>query len=366
MGPRSGRRWTAVAAGTAVLVGVPLAVRAWPVPDSDITAAALLGRVQAAQQHPYSGYVESRGTLQLPTADRFTDVGRLFGERTRMRVWWRSADAWRVDELTTTGETDLVHNDQGTTRWRYEQADATLSPDPKIRLPRAADLVPPAVAHLLIADADAGEVTRLPTRRVAGIDAPGLRVHPAAPQTSIDHVDVWADPVSGVVLRVDVVGKGERSVAFSTEFEDFSAATPAASRTAFVTPPGADFRFEPVLDIADAANQYAPVRPPDRVAGLTRSSDSVGAVGIYGTGVARLLAVPMRDREGQPLREQLLRTPGVRTTGTGTEAAIGPLGVLLTGRPGEGGWLVTGTVTAATLELAARDLLAGSTFVGDR
>ena len=125
-----------------------------------------------------------------------------------MRVWWRSADAWRVDKLLATGEQDLVHNAQGTTRWRYEQDDVTLSRDPDIRLPRTADLVPPEVADLLLDDVDESEVRRLPAARVAGVDALGLRLVPAAPQTSIDHVDVWADPDTGVVLRVEVFGKG--------------------------------------------------------------------------------------------------------------------------------------------------------------
>ena len=44
-----------------------------------MSAAALLARIEAARDHPYSGYVETRGTLQLPVADRFTDVGDLFG-----------------------------------------------------------------------------------------------------------------------------------------------------------------------------------------------------------------------------------------------------------------------------------------------
>ena len=35
---------------------------------------------RTTSDHPYSGYVETPGTLQLPVADRFTDVGDLFGE----------------------------------------------------------------------------------------------------------------------------------------------------------------------------------------------------------------------------------------------------------------------------------------------
>jgi hypothetical protein len=352
--------------GTAVLVGVPLAVRAWPAQDSGISATALLARVEAGQDHPYSGYVDSLGTLQLPAADRFTDVGQLFGERTRMRVWWRSADEWRVDKLLTTGEQDLVHNAQGTTRWRYEQGDAVLSRDPAIRLPRTADLVPPVVARLMLDDVEGSEVRRLPARRVAGIDAPGLRLVPAAPQSSIGHVDLWADPASGVVLRVEVVAKGADRPAFTTAFEEFDPATPPPTRTAFEPPPGADFRFDEVLDIADAANQYAPILAPKTVAGLAKSGRTDGAVGVYGSGVTRLLAVPLRGQEAGPLREQLLTTLGVRTVDRGTLVNVGPLGVLLTGRDDEGGWLIAGTVTAETLERAAGDLFADTVFVSTR
>ena len=165
---RPAHRWAAVVLGTAVLVAVPAGLRAWPAEDRDVSAADLLTLVERGADHPYSGLVESQGTLQLPVADRFTDVGELFGGTTRMRVWWRSADAWRVDKLLTAGEDDLVHDEHGTTRWRYEQADARHGPDPPIRLPRSADLVPPAVAHLLLDDVDAEQ-------RPAAAGRPGRR-----------------------------------------------------------------------------------------------------------------------------------------------------------------------------------------------
>jgi hypothetical protein len=359
-------RWAAVVVATALLVAIPVGFRFWPAQDSDVSAADLLAQVEAADGHPYSGLVETQGTLQLPVADRFTDVGQLFGERTRMRVWWRGDDAWRVDRLLATGETDLVHNAQGTTRWRYEEDDATLSRDPDIRLPRTADLVPPAVAHLLLDDVDPADVRRLPAERVAGIDAPGLRLRPASPQSSIDHLDVWADPASGVPLRVEVVAKGADKPAFTTAFEEFSRATPPAERAVFLPPPGAEFRFDSVLDIADAVNQYAPIISPDEVAGLAKSPQAVGAVGIYGSGVTRLLAIPLRGEEAKPLRGQLRITPGVRTVDQGTLVTIGPLGVLLTGKCEEGGWLVAGTVTSRTLRQAADDLISDAVFLEDR
>jgi hypothetical protein len=359
------QRWAAVAAGTLLLVAGPIAVRAWPAQDQDVSAADLLATIEDNLDHPYSGYVETRGTLQLPVADRFTDVGDLFGSTARMRVWWRSEEAWRVDRLLTTGESDLIHNVQGTMRWRYEQNDADLSDDPAIRLPRTADLVPPAVADLLLEGVGPSEVRRLPAARVAGIDALGLRMSPAAPQSSIDHVDVWADPDSGVVLRVVVVGRGSDTAAFTSGFAEFSPATPPAERTMFAPPEGADFEFDDVLDIADAANQYAPVLPPETVAGLAKSPQADRAVGIYGSGATRLLAIPLRDREADPLREQLRITPGVRSVPQGTLVTIGPLGVLMSGDDGQNGWLVAGTVTPETLTVAVENLYRGTVIVGD-
>jgi hypothetical protein len=345
---RPAHRWAAVAASTTLLVAGPIAVRAWPADDQDVSAADLLATVEDNLARPYSGYVETQGTLLLPVADRFTDLGDLFGSTTRLRVWWRSADAWRVDKLLPTGEVDLVHNAQGTTRWRYEQNDADLSNDPDIRLPRTAD-----------------EVERIPARRVAGIDALGLRVRPDAPQTSIGRVDVWVDPGSGVVLRVEVVAKGVHQTAFTTEFVDFSPATPPAERTEFVVPPGADFDVDEILDIADAANQYAIVRPPASLAGLAKAPEADRAVGVYGSGPTRVIAIPLRDREADPLREQLGLTPGVRDVPEGTLVTIGPLGVLMTGEEHAGGWLIAGTVTADTLAAAAEDLFHGTVIVGD-
>ncbi len=353
-------RWSLVTAGISALLAAPLAVRALPVDDPGLGAADLLARVQAARDHPYSGYVESRGTLQLPVADRFTDVGSLFGGETRMRVWWRSADAWRVDKLLATGETDLVHDARGTTQWRYQHADAKRSADPDIRLPRTADLLPPAVATLLLEDVDPGDVERLPARRVAGIDAAGLRLAPAASQSSIDHVDLWADPASGVPLRVDVVAKGAARAAFTSELREFSAATPSRGSVSFSPPPGSDVSFDDVLDIADAANQYAPFLPPRTVAGLPKAPEADRAVGIYGAGITRLITIPLRGREAGPLRDQLGLTPGARVVDGGTVVGLGPLGVMLTGGEGDGGWLVAGTVTSDTLEQAARDLATGT------
>lgn len=352
------RRWCIVAIGVALVIGTPLGLRAVPPQDSDISATALLTRIQSSQDHAFSGYVETLGTLQLPIADRFTDVGSLFGERTRMRVWWRSGVDWRVDKVLATGETDLFHDASGTTSWEYEQSDVTRSRDPDIRLPRTADLLPPELGRRLLEDVDESELSRLPARGVAGKDALGLRLSPGAQQSSIDHVDVWADPDTGIPLRLTVYADDDTKAAFTSEFMQFSSGTPDTGATVFTPPPGADISFEDVLDVADAANQYAPFKPPPALAGLSQSpSAQLRAVGVYGKGVTQLIAIPLWDRAAIPLREQLERTPGVRLIDEGDILSVGPLGVLLTRFRGyDGGWLIAGTVTEETLIEAAQQL----------
>src|SRR6476661_5516964 len=92
-------RWCVVAVGTLLLVATPVALRALPAADSDVSAARLLEQVRASQDSGWSGYAETAGTLQLPDADRFSDVGALLSEPTRLRAWWRDTDHWRVDQL---------------------------------------------------------------------------------------------------------------------------------------------------------------------------------------------------------------------------------------------------------------------------
>ena len=211
------RRWCVVALGTVVVVVTPFVLRALPTTDSYLSAARLLDNVRASQDLGWSGLVETDGALQLPDADRFSDVGALLGEQTRLRVWWRDADHWRVDQLLAAGETDLVNKGARTVEWDYEHAEATISRDPDIRLPRSADLVPPELAQRFLRGVEDGDVTRLPVRRVAGASAPGLRIVPSSELSSIEHLDLWSDPDSGVPLRVEVYAGANRP-AFTSGF----------------------------------------------------------------------------------------------------------------------------------------------------
>ena len=169
---------------------------------------------------------------------------------------------------------------------------------------------------------------------MAGRDALGLRLAPAAPQSSIDHVDIWVDPETSIPLRVEVYAVGDPTASFTSEFMTFSDERPDADVTDFHAPPGADVSYDDVIDVADASNRYAPIAPPRRLAGLAQSSNpDLRAVGVYGRGVTQLIAIPLWDRAAEPLREQLEKTPGVKLIDEGDILQVGPLSVLLTRVP---------------------------------
>jgi hypothetical protein len=347
-----------VALGVVLLVSYPFGIARvlMPVRATHVSAAALLAKTETSGRVPYSGYVQTQGTLALPLSDQFTDLADLFGQRTTMRVWWRSDTAWRVDQIDPTGETDLIHDSGGTTSWDFESNRATRTPPALIRLPQTSDLLPPTLAHTLLSGARADEVTRLDPARIAGIAAPGFRLTPQDGRTSITRVDVWVDPRTGLPLKVAAYGADLGKPAITSAFASVSVTEPSASQTTLRLAPGARSRFEDVVDLAAAANQYAPVSAPETLEGLTRS-EVTGAVGVYGRGVSQMIAIPLQDRVAVPLRAQLELTPGTAISDIGDALRVDPVNILITpDGPTGRSWLLVGTVTPTTLTAAAVEL----------
>ena len=359
------RRWCAVGLAAILLVAAPVALRSLPAEEASASPATLVDQARAGLDRPWSGVIETEGTLQLPDADEFSGLAALLGERTRLRAWWRDGDHWRVDRLLATGETDLVREGGTTVEWSYERARATVSRDPDIRLPRTGDLLPPVLGERLLRGVADEDTTTLASRRIAGRSAAGLRVRPPSPLSSINRVDMWTDLGSGVPLLVEVYADGSATPDFTSRFTEFSPAEPDAGTVSFSPTRDTEVEFDDVLDIADAANQYAPLRPPRSAAGLARSGASDGAVGVYGEGATQLIAIPLRDREAGAVRDQMALTPGVKQDETRTVVTLGPLGLLLTGPEGDGGYLLAGTLTRDALEQAAEDVLDGVRYIGE-
>ncbi|MEX5719710.1 transcriptional regulator [Geodermatophilus maliterrae] len=351
------RRWAVVVALLAVLLSLPVVVGALPADDAGTTAPDLRDAVLASAGVGFSGYAVSAGGLTLPVSDQLPAVADLLSDRTTMRVWWRGPDEHRVDVVTAAGETGVHVDPAGTWTWEYESATARRSDPAPLALPAPPDLVPATLGRRLLSEAADAELARIGARRVAGRDALGLRLVPAAPAASVARVDVWADAGTGLPLAVEVVADGASVPALDTRFLDLDLATPAAGVVAFDPPPGARVRPGEDTDglLQEADRRLAEVALPDALAGLARRplAGAPAAVGVYGSGVTLLAVAPVPGRFAAGLRQALAAAPDAVRDERGTRVAAGPLGLMLVEPPGRGAYVLTGTVTLDALADAA-------------
>jgi len=350
-------RWLVVVVAAVAFIATPLLVASPGTTPSKTSATELASRIQQSANVGWSGFVETDGTLQVPDNESFATLAQLLGENTQLRVWWRNPADWRIDRIRSTGETDMFRQGGGTVRWVFESETATYSPVSTIRLPDASDLLPPTFARSLLQGVRGDELRSLPGRNIAGIAAAGLRLTPDEKSTTIAHVDIWADPVSGLALEVELYGLGEQHPVLTTMLRELNLEAPSAATTRFTLAGGVRVVYEESVDVAAAANAFAPYDLPASLAGLgSRDGEDPGAVGIYGRGPTTLIALPLRGRVARPLRQQLQDRGNAQLTNVGTFVPVGPVGLLMTPYRGRGdAFLLAGTVTAETLQRAAAE-----------
>ena len=363
-------RWVVSAAVVALFVALPFAVRYAPVPVPEADAGAggaqtapdLLARMQTSWAKPYAGYVESTGSLALPSTDQLFDVSTLLSSRTQVRVWWRSASDWRSDVISAAGETSTRTAAAVVATWDYEDNRVVTTPPEvagSVRLPTATDTLPPQLAARMLGGATGAEVTTIPARRVAGRPAVGVRFQPADPLTSIGHVDTWADEASGIPVLVEVFARTGEIAAMSSTFLDFTDATPTDADLAFTPPPGARVRAGQRYDLVRDVVRSTRSRPPATLLGFDRATPAAGleTIGEYGRGVTQIAVSALPGRLADPLREQLVLAASATRIPQGVVVTVGPVGLLLTDA-GAGGqaWLVAGTLTQDGLTQAAAAL----------
>lgn len=282
-------RWGVLVALVAALVALPFVVAALPVGPPEADAASVLARMKQSADRPYEGYVETTGTLGLPVSDGLDNVSSLLGGRTQQRVWWRSGTDWRADTITPTGEEGSHTTATARAVWDYEDNRAVITETDltgAIRLPRAADTLPPLLAARLLSEASPALVSTLPSTRVAGRAADGLRLRPDDGLSSIDRVEVWADRESGIPVRVDVYGRGAEKAALSATFLDFDDGAPSASTTFFTPPPRARVRSGQRFDLVRQIGRFPDRGLPPTLLGYPRaaSPDGLEGIGRYGRG----------------------------------------------------------------------------------
>jgi hypothetical protein len=353
------RRWAAVAAGVALLCALPVVASALPASVPRLTAGQLRGRILASARVPYAGYAESDATFGLPALPGLGDVTSLLDGVTRMRVWQASPRRWRVDVLSDAGERDTYQLGSRSYIWDSGQELLTeVAGQPPLRLPRAADLVPPALALRLLDEA--GQHARfsvIAPLRVAGRSAAGLQMTPADPASTIGRVDIWAEPGSGLPLLVEIFGRGSAAPALETQFFQVS---PWRADAGVLTPrrgPGTGFTVTSARSLAGELNSLGLEDLPRRLAGRPRVPlpPAFGGVGVYGGGLSAFVVLGIRGSRDL-VGEALAAGGAVLSLPDGVAALIGaPLVNAVVVRPAGSSlsYLIAGTVSAPVLERAA-------------
>jgi hypothetical protein len=205
-------------------------------------------------------------------------------------------------------------------------------------------------------------VRSLPSRRVAGRTAAGLRLRPEDPDTTVGRVDVWADPESGLPLRVEVAPRtGSDLPLLVTELQDVDLRAPDDDALLPPRPPGSSRIRAAANDLGSALRVLDAAAPPARLAGRARvalDGDELPGVGVYGPGLAGFVLVPVsRGIAGQVL-DGAGAAGGSRIDvprGRAVSVATPLLSLAVRGGRG-GGVLLVGTVGPDVLERAVVEL----------
>jgi hypothetical protein len=358
------RRWATVAGVVVLLCSVPVVISAWPARSASVDPATLRDRIAASADRAFQGYAQSSGLLPLPPLPNLEQVSDLLSTPTDMRVWYAARDRWRVDVIDGSTERDLYQTPDAQYVWDFGDTQLTrIVGDQPVRLPRAADATPPELVRRVLDIAAGDRLEALAGRRVAGIEAAGLRIVPATADTTVDHIDVWADPASGLPVQAEVTARGGQRPVFRTRFLELDLTAPDA---ATVTPPaerdGIGFTVTEAPDILGAINRRGPVSLPARLAGTPRrDAGGVSAAGVYGTGLAQFVVAGLPGRFGGEAYDR------VATFGRDVPVPVGQAAVLGTGLlsvlvvQADRTYLVAGLVQPAVLERVAADLAEAAT-----
>jgi hypothetical protein len=360
----SGWRWVALLTGVAVLCCLPVLASALPASVPKLTAAQLENRILGSQRMSFSGYAESNATFGLPPLPAFSTVTPLLDGVTRMRVWQASPDRWRVDTLSDAGENDAYQAGSNAFVWDSGEQLLTGIYGPQVlRLPRAADLVPSALAIRIINEAGPGaKLSLLPPRRLAGESAAGLEITPASRQSTVARADVWASPGTGLPLLVEVFNRGSAQPALETQFLQAGPWTPDTSVLSPQRGPGTGFTTTTPSEFAGVLQNLDDEVLPASLAGFARQPSPVPQIGVYGSGLTAFAVLTFRrGTGGQLLGDALDAGAAPLTYGDGTGAvASAPLVNLVLVHPyrSPDTFLLVGLVSRAALERAGAVLAA--------
>jgi hypothetical protein len=361
-GPGALRRWGAVATGVSLLVTLPYAVDRLPVDEVRTDPAGIIAKVRESGAVAHTGYAESAARVSLPDVRQVERVIQLLGGTTQLRVWWLSATAWRVDAVSAIGEYDIYRTGQDSTTWdSFERRATVQTGQSAVRLAQPSDLLPSELGRRLAAAARPEELSPLRARRVAGVAAVGVRITPRAEETTVERVDLWADPDTGLPLRVEVTERGAGAPVISTAYLEIAMQAPAAEDVTFRPADDVAVDLTTAPDIAAEVEQFSPFALPAEVGGRQRRTTVGSGAATYGEGFGIVAALVIPERLVRRVRRQLegqFTEPLERPYGEATVVRAPLLnGLVVDPTVDRGyGFVVSGAVPVEVLERVAADL----------
>jgi hypothetical protein len=317
--------------------------------------------VQASAVVAYEGNAEAVGRLNLPDLGVFESAAGLFSGLTRMRVWYASPTAYRVDALGLASERDYYRTGNRLWTWDSDLQTATLVHGvSRTHLPVPPDLLPAELGRRVLSGLPASAVRRAGDARVAGRACIGLTVPAQDARSSVDHVAVCVDSATAVPLAVRIVPKSYPGAGFDTRYLDFNPTTPPAADVQF-NPTGAQVIESPEQGDLPIPPPEAPVRLPRTLVGLPQRSDAATGVATYGERYALLAVAPVDPALVQAVRSELDSPSRPPIKGKFGEASVveTPLVSALAVTDDKTGWLLVGSVTTDVLKQAATQLVTG-------
>jgi hypothetical protein len=311
----------------------------------------------------FAGYAESNATFGLPPLGAFSSVSSLLDGTTKMQVWQASPQSWRVDVIADASERDTYSDGTDQFLWDSQQQLLTeIIGHQSIRLPVAADLVAPSLAVRLIKEAGTGaHLSLLPPQRVAGQAAAGLRLVPSDPASTVGEVDIWANPVSGLPLMVNIIARGGTRPALQTQFFQVSAWRPDP---AILTPrhsPASGFTVTTANAFSGELSHLLARRLPGSLDGRTLTGTPVPGADVYGGGLAPFAVLAIRTTSDILIDDAVSSgaTPFRSGEATGAAASAPLVNLVVVQEKGSPTtYLLAGLVTRTVLMKAALELVA--------
>jgi hypothetical protein len=222
----------------------------------------------------------------------------------------------------------------------------------------------------------ADRVSRLPSRRIAGVDAAGLRLVPTGAGTTISAVEIWADPASGLPVEVQITSRGSSQPVLISTFLELSRTRPSLGAVTPHPAPSVGLTTTRLPDVdgvlngdGDGDSDSDPF--PAQLGGARHVAlpGSPPGVAIYGSGFSRFVVLPLPRGVGTSALNSAIQAgadsvtfPGAPGGPDGAQGAVlirTPLLSVVMVRAGfhHAVFLFTGAVTPAVLESSASALV---------